>query len=122
MLLEVGHSKEDVARQLGRHRSTIYRELQRNTHHHEEAVYRGYFHVLANDMARKRRHRLKKLLCCLSLREYVINKLQTYWSPDQISEYLKRLNNKNFYAYRETIDVLRSVTFKYFCRIGLKKV
>jgi IS30 family transposase len=103
MLLESGRSKEEIARQLGRHRSTIYRELQRNTHHHEEAVYRGYFHVLAHDIARKRRQRLKRLVCCPDLREYIISKLQTYWSPDQIAGYLKRLNNKKFYACRETI-------------------
>ncbi|MBL0941790.1 MAG: helix-turn-helix domain-containing protein [Alphaproteobacteria bacterium] len=46
-LLEAVHSKEEIACHLRRHRSTIYRELQRNTHHHEEAVYQGYFHVLA---------------------------------------------------------------------------
>jgi IS30 family transposase len=37
------------------------------------------------------------------LKEFVIEKLQAYWSPDQIAGYLKRLGLASFYACMETI-------------------
>ena len=45
-----------IARQLGRHRSTIHREVRRN-HFHEQREYAGYFPLTAQDRARQRRQR-----------------------------------------------------------------
>ena len=49
-----------IARQLGRHRSTIHREIRRN-HFHEQREYAGYFPLTAQDRARQRRQRRSKL-------------------------------------------------------------
>ena len=52
----------EMARQLGRHRSTIYREIRRNTFQdHEFPEYSGYFSTVADDIAKERRRRLRKL-------------------------------------------------------------
>ncbi len=37
-----------IAQSLGRHPSTIYREISRNRMHDEEPLYQGYFHVAAD--------------------------------------------------------------------------
>lgn len=44
----------EMARQLGRHRSTIYREIRRNTFRdHELPEYSGYFSTVADDIAKQ---------------------------------------------------------------------
>ncbi|MGO7209334.1 helix-turn-helix domain-containing protein, partial [Rhizobium ruizarguesonis] len=43
----------EMARQLGRHRSTIYREIRRNTYRDRELqYYEGYYSTVANDTAK----------------------------------------------------------------------
>ncbi len=54
-------SVAEIARHLGRHRSTIYRELQRNTFYHEDHFNNGYFPLNAQELTRRRRSKLKKL-------------------------------------------------------------
>ena len=76
----------EMARQLGRHRSTIYREIRRNTFHdHEFPEYSGYFSTVADDISKERRRRLRKLRRHPHLRRMVIEKLEAYWSPEQIA-------------------------------------
>jgi transposase, IS30 family len=52
---------KEIAGQLGRHRSTIYREIARNEFR-EVKQYRGYYPVTAEDSARRRRRRQRKLV------------------------------------------------------------
>jgi IS30 family transposase len=60
----------EIARQLGRHRSTIYRELKRNTFHDAEfPEYSGYYSGIANDISKERRR----------------EQLKALWSPEQIA-------------------------------------
>lgn len=102
-LLEAGKSKNSIAEYLGRHRSTIFREVHRNTVYNEDPFMRGYFHVCAQELAKRRREKLKKLVLYPELKAYVIHKLGLFWSPDQIAGYLKSLGDRGFYVCRETI-------------------
>ena len=122
-LLEAGRSKTAIAVYLGRHRSTIFREIQRNTFYHEDHFNSGYFHVNAQEFTRRRRSKLRKLIRYPALTEYVISKLKDFWSPDQISGYLRRLDIDGFYVSHETIyEFIYSTEgralrlYRYLCR------
>jgi transposase, IS30 family len=75
---------KEIAGQLGRHRSTIYREIARNEFR-EVRQYRGYYPVTAEDNARRRRRRQRKLVRDAHLRGHVVEKLELCWSPEQIA-------------------------------------
>ncbi len=76
----------EMARQLGRHRSTIYREIKRNTFQDRELPdYDGYYSTVADDIAKERRRRLRKLRRHPQLRTMVIERLKANWSPEQIA-------------------------------------
>ncbi len=79
---------KEIAGQLGRHRSTIYREIARNEFR-EVRQYRGYYPVTAEDSARRRRRRQRKLVRDPRLRTHVVEKLKLCWSPEQIAGRLK---------------------------------
>jgi IS30 family transposase len=78
----------EIAGQLGRHRSTIYREIARNEFR-EVKQYRGYYPVTAEDSARRRRRRQCKLVRDPRLRSHGVEKLKLWWSPEQIAGRLK---------------------------------
>lgn len=79
---------EEIARQLGRHRSTIYRERARNRFR-EVKEYRGYCPITAEDSAKRRRLRRRKLVQDAPLRAHVLEKLALWWSPEQIAGRLR---------------------------------
>jgi IS30 family transposase len=60
----------EIANQLGRHRATIHREISRNLFR-EVKEYRGYFPITAEDNARRRRQRRRKLIQDACLRRHV---------------------------------------------------
>lgn len=75
-----------MARQLGRHRSTIYREIRRNTFRDSEIPdYDGYYCTIADDLTKDRRRRLRKLWRHPGLRALIIDRLRASWSPEQIA-------------------------------------
>jgi len=79
-LLELKVSKKEIARRLHKHRSTVHRELARNTSP------MGYIPEEAQSRAGVRRwvNRRRKLRDART-RQYVCQRLQRYWSPDQIA-------------------------------------
>ena len=79
---------KEIAGQLGRHRSTIYREIARNEFR-EVKQYRGYYPVTAEDSARRRRRWQRKLVRDAHLRGHIVEKLKLCWSPEQIAGRLK---------------------------------
>jgi IS30 family transposase len=79
-LLELKVSKKEIARRLRKHRSTVYRELARNTgpvgYVPEEAQQRT---VVRRWVNRCHKMRDPKTL------QYVCQRLKRFWSPDQIA-------------------------------------
>ena len=97
-----------IARRLGRHRSTVHREIGRNFHHTSfrdqwGKDYRGYYCLPADDSARKRRGHQAKLTRRTDLREHVVGKLRSGWSPQQIAGRLKHVSNGLGTVSHETI-------------------
>lgn len=80
-LVKAEKSKAEIAKLMNRHRSTVYRELDRNG----DAL--GYQSDRADWLAKRRRrrcHRPQKLRD-LDMRLYVNDRLRQAWSPDQIA-------------------------------------
>src|SRR6478735_8191219 len=80
----------EIAERLGRHPSTIYRELGRNRFRDGDRGFCGYFPLNAQDMARRRRQRGRKLAADEGLRAHVTERLKAGRSPQQIAGRLKR--------------------------------
>lgn len=84
--LESKVSKREIACRLGFHKSTIVRELKRNTQED-----RRYFAGYANELALERFKRCRKKIRIQGELESVIKrKLEEKWSPDQIAGRLKQ--------------------------------
>ena len=96
-LRKQGYNIDKIARYLGRHRSSIYREIKRNRCN--DGPYRPF---KANKRTRGRRSRSRRNQQFTSF-DYEIVKglLFEKWSPEQISDYLKK--HKVFSISHETI-------------------
>lgn len=95
--LDMKLSLKEIAIRLRRHRSTIYREINRNQEH-------DYFPVVAHQKAHRRNKngRGSKITTDGVLRDYVLKGLKKGWSPEQISGRMKH-QEVTFYACAETI-------------------
>ena len=83
-------SPDEMARRLGRHRSTIFRELKRN-HFHDSEVPKlsGYWCIVAQSHRDTRRTHRCKLLRDAGLRDQVERCLRAGWTPEQIAGRLR---------------------------------
>ncbi|WP_299657952.1 IS30 family transposase [uncultured Tateyamaria sp.] len=95
-----------IAAEIGRHRSTVYREIKRNHFEDSELPYlSGYYGVSAQRTADARRARRRKLIRLEDLRAHVIDRLKTGWTPEQIAGRLGydgqpiRVSHETIYAY-----------------------
>ena len=87
LLRQRGLSAAEIARTLGRHRSTIGREVRRNRTHHDG----GYRAVLADSYARSRRSRSRRnRRFSEAHRALVCGLLERQWSPEQVAGRLRR--------------------------------
>ena len=95
-----------IATEIGRHRSTVHREIKRNRYCDDELPnLNGYFGVTAQRSAAQRRARRRKLVRFEDLRQHVIKQLEIGWSPEQIAGRLQhdgqalRVSHETIYAY-----------------------
>jgi IS30 family transposase len=80
----------EIAERLGRHPSTIHRALGRDRFRDGDRGFCGYFPLNAQDLARRRRQRRRKLAADDALRAHVVERLEAGWSPQRIAGRLKR--------------------------------
>ena len=102
-LIEARTPVGEIAARLGRHPSTIYRELGRNRFRDGDRGFCGYFPLNAQDLARRRRQRRRKLATDPALREHVVGRLKDGWSPQQIAGRLKQEADGGTAVCHETI-------------------
>ena len=95
-----GLSKAEIGRAMGRHRSTIGRELARNSR--ADTGYRPY---TADEMTRARRRRSRRNRRFTGADwDLVVARLEKQWSPEQISGRLRRkgklrISHETIYRY-----------------------
>src|SRR4029453_2190367 len=100
-LRTLGLSRAESARQLGRPRSTVGRELQRNCSPYDG----GYRCVRAHQRAHARRYRSRRNSQFESAHwERIEELLQEEWSPEQVSGYLRQrgelaISHETIYRY-----------------------
>lgn len=116
-----GYNRSQIAKVLGRHRSTICRELQRNGRKDG-----GYRPSTADDFTRGRRTRSRRNWQFTEQDWALVReKLQEYWSPEQISGRLRRkrtlrVSHETIYRYIWN-DMLRGGSLYMFLRGALKQ-
>lgn len=105
-MLNVQMSVGKIAAEIGRHRSTVYREIKRNRFIDTELPkLNGYYGMNAQRSAVYRRARRRKLVRLTDLRNAVIAQLKEGWSPEQIAGRLQfdghsiRVSHETIYAY-----------------------
>ena len=81
-LYEVGTSRREIGRIIGRSASTVGRELRRSRG--------GYKPASADRIALSRRRRLSRMERSSPLRPYVCDRLAMGWSPEQIAGRLEQ--------------------------------
>ncbi|MFF3879366.1 IS30 family transposase [Streptomyces sp. NPDC001978] len=85
--LRADTSVSRIAEQLGKHRSTVYREIARGTQ--QDGVYQPWWSH-NQVLERRKRPKEEKLLVRRDLREIVQARLDEKWSPQQIARHLAR--------------------------------
>ncbi|MFN3233866.1 MAG: IS30 family transposase [Gammaproteobacteria bacterium] len=128
-MYERGDSKGLIAKRLGVHRSTIYREIRRNSWTHWLTKKRYYCSMMAQRYALKRCQRFSKLLRDQGLRNYVHQRLRMGWSPWQIEGRLKReheghcqISHESIYRYIYSEAALRHRFYKRLRRRHVHRV
>ncbi len=102
-MLDKRYSKDTIARTLGVHRSTIYREIKRNSFKHWRSGRLVYSCSVAQNRYLKRRKRASMLEENHDLRTYVYGRLNKGWSPWQIEGRLKFENEGKCIISHESI-------------------
>src|SRR5690242_635743 len=102
-MVEARRPVGEIAARLGRHPSTIHRELGRNRFRDGDRGFCGYFPLNAQDLARRRRQRRRKLVADEGLRTHVTERLRAGWSPQQIAGRLRHEADRGPTVCHETI-------------------
>ena len=115
-LLKRNVKKKDIAREIGVHPSTLYRELKRNKNSKG-----GYSPKMAHEMAMERRERIVRNTSLEPgvLRDAIKLLKEKRWSPEQISGHLKL---QGVFISKERIyqEIRRNPDLAQFCHHKMK--
>lgn len=101
--LGVGESLRSIARRLNRSPSTISREVRR-LRPRKKQYWPIHCHRAAKKQASGRRLGKRKLVLNARLRQFVLEKLKLFWSPEQIEKFLKaNYDDKSMHISKESI-------------------
>jgi IS30 family transposase len=129
-LLRAKVKKKDIARQLGKDRTAVWRELQRNGSENNK-----YYARKAKRLTKERRiranSRFRKIEKDKALLKYIVKKLKKYWSPEQIAgrwnkKYKRnRIGKDTIYKFvyskrKDLVKYLRCQKGKYRRRYGTR--
>lgn len=129
VMLERRYLKNKIAGILGVNRSTIYREIKRNSFKHWRHDINIYWSDTAHRKYLNRRKRTRKIDKNEHLKDYIHSKLKTGWSPWQIEDRLKLeyadqciISNETIYRYIYSDYGIRNMFYeklkrKHFWRI-----
>lgn len=120
-----------IARELGKHHSTIVRELQRNKKSNKSGYHAASAGLRSKQCAKQRHEGRRKISHTPWLAGFVVRMTKRYWSPEQIAGRLRKLHGHTVvchetiyqYIYDERPDLkeyLRCKT-KYRRRYGSNK-
>ena len=79
--LALGLSKAEIARKLGRHRSSIGREIQRNSHNKKYRPHKAQENYNSRKKMCGARRKLENNIILI----YIQEKLEKGWTPEQIA-------------------------------------
>ncbi|WP_255418755.1 helix-turn-helix domain-containing protein, partial [Paracoccus sp. JM45] len=101
----------EIAVEIGRHVSIVYRDIKRNGYtDHELPALNRYYGVVAQRAATQRRARRRKLVRLVGLRKAVIKQLKEGWSPEQIAGRLHLKVKRCASATRRSTPIFRALT------------
>lgn len=105
VLMDQKKPARKIAEILKVHRSTIYREIKRNStrYKHDFPKPHYYYSFFAQRKYLDRRKRRSKIIKNPELRSYILDKLQNGWSPWQIEGRLRLENNNKCVVSHESI-------------------
>ncbi len=115
MLLQKGYSHRSLAKALGKHRSAVDREINRNS-------VKGQYHPFKADRkAHRRRGRAKhqnmKIEGNREFQDYLEEKLKASWTPEQISNRWKKDNtSKKHFSFKGIYKYLYSAQGQHLCK------
>ena len=121
-LLKRNFSILQIAKELGFHRSTIYREIKRHWGLSDFGLIPGYFPRAAQRKSKQSaKKRVKKKIITGELELLVINKLKKGWSPEIIAGRLKYEKNKSL-SHQTIYDFINeNKSLKKYLRFGSKR-
>ena len=112
-----------IAAEIGRHRSTVHREIKRNYFTDEELPYlNGYYGINAQKYASAQRARRRKLIRLDDLRSHVIAQLKIGWTPEQIVGRMRlerhpiRVSLETIYRFANSKDGRAEQFYRHACR------
>ena len=102
-MLRNGESQAKIARELGKNKSSISREIARNGK--KDGTYQPWW--AQSITIHRRRKQRRKILQDVEMKEYIEEKLKKYWSPETISAIWNRENPQRTISFVSIYRVLK---------------